>query len=491
MCKIVFIRKTFLGDTIIRGHLTDLAFAQLGLRCKSEVVHVEWFANLVKLNRTLTMAYNGHRKPWVAYFVKEAWLPEPDLAHLVGAYAVFDVIDNVKRSRVWPNTSNDMGTTNVVPNNAVDLYLVNTRWHASVLNDMGVAAAPFAHPHANLRLLEPNYAPPKIDPSRLGMMVSQVANTPNSDTLLRLAAQACDAGMQLTLYQSRSNGVREIACPGPLLGEDPTQKVNTCPDLACRSLVGPQWTEVPLTTAGNDASAAACSGNLYSLPPPLRANYSSWRHGAADARALQAMRGRDEIARKQNGYYEWGRQRLPAAAVVWEPPFGNFEAYNRPQTRQVWWWSFGVPTLSSQKLQSAQDAGARAGMPRAVRELTLDGAESNLTAVLRCLRATPSIRSELQARALNDARHASSIASAARELQSLLLQLHAKLGAPPPANGQYRHHFEGALRAEETQRRKAAESKARFLAAAVKQGSRAVGTAAAAHRQANARRISS
>ena len=100
MCKIVFIRKTFNGDTIIRGHLTDLAFAQLGLRCKSEVVRVEWFANLVKLNRTLTMAYNGHRKPWVAYFVKEAWLPEPDLAHLVGAYAVFDVIDRDKSGAI-------------------------------------------------------------------------------------------------------------------------------------------------------------------------------------------------------------------------------------------------------------------------------------------------------------------------------------------------------------------------------------------------------
>ena len=91
---------------------------------------------------------------------------------------------------------------------------------------------------------------------------------------------------------------------------------------------------------------------------------------------------------------------------------------NRPQTRQVWWWSFGVPTLASHHLQSAQDAGERAGMPPATHHLGFDHS-NNLTKALRCLRRGGAARLRTMGhRALEDARRASSVLSSARELQA-------------------------------------------------------------------------
>ena len=118
-------------------------------------------------------------------------------------------------------------------------------------------------------------------------------------------------------------------------------------------------------------------------------------------------------------------QRAPEA-VVWGRRSPNsricsvFHSHrrNRPQTRQVWWWSFGVPTLASRHLQSAQDAGERAGMPPATHLLGFDN-RNNLTRALRCLRRGGAARLRaMRHRVLEDARRASSVPSSARELQA-------------------------------------------------------------------------
>ena len=118
-------------------------------------------------------------------------------------------------------------------------------------------------------------------------------------------------------------------------------------------------------------------------------------------------------------------QRAPEA-VVWGRRSPNsricsvFHTHrrNRTQTRQVWWWSFGVPTLASRHLQSAQDAGERAGMPPATHLLGFDN-RNNLTRALRCLRRGGAARLRaMRHRVLEDARRASSVPSSARELQA-------------------------------------------------------------------------
>ena len=118
-------------------------------------------------------------------------------------------------------------------------------------------------------------------------------------------------------------------------------------------------------------------------------------------------------------------QRAPEA-VVWGRRSPNsricsvFHTHrrNRTQTRQVWWWSFGVPTLASRHLQSAQDAGERAGMPPATHLLGFDN-RNNLTRALRCLRRGGAARLRaMRHRVLEDARRASSVLSSARELQA-------------------------------------------------------------------------
>ena len=69
-------------------------------------------------------------------------------------------------------------------------------------------------------------------------------------------------------------------------------------------------------------------------------------------RAVQAG-AQDEVQRPEA--VVWGR-RSPNARIC---SVFHTHRRNRPQTRQVWWWSFGVPTLASRHLQSAQDAGER------------------------------------------------------------------------------------------------------------------------------------
>ena len=46
MCFIVFIYRTTNGDATMRGLLADAATNELGLRCRSAPLLVNWFANL-------------------------------------------------------------------------------------------------------------------------------------------------------------------------------------------------------------------------------------------------------------------------------------------------------------------------------------------------------------------------------------------------------------------------------------------------------------
>ena len=185
MCKIVFVERTSNGDAVMRGRLINQAFAHLQLRCRSELVGVSWYANLVTLNKTLTTAFADAPRPHAVYFVKELWGPEPDLVHLVGAYTLFDVIDNDRRSKIFPNSRTDFGLLRggtILPNRMVDMYLVNTRNHADYLRASGVRAAPFGHPHANLEAVAGAHDWASLgaaedkrgyDDTRLGMMASR------------------------------------------------------------------------------------------------------------------------------------------------------------------------------------------------------------------------------------------------------------------------------------------------------------------------------
>ena len=189
MCKIVFLIRTRDGASLIRGFLIAQAFEHLQLRCKSELVRVTWYANLVTLNETLTTAFAHAPRPHAVYFVKELWGPEPDLVHLVGAYTLFDVIDNDKRSRIYPDSRTDLHDRrkavvvgSITPNKMVDMYLVNTLNHADYLRARGVRAAPFGHPHANLEAVAGAHDWASLgaaedkrgyDDTRLGMMASR------------------------------------------------------------------------------------------------------------------------------------------------------------------------------------------------------------------------------------------------------------------------------------------------------------------------------
>ena len=81
--------------------------------------------------------------------------------------------------------------------------------------------------------------PTEVSP-RLPRLAAELANFPSKHTLRRLAAQACAAGLQLTLYNCSREGVKTVPCPGVF-----------CPEVDCRALVGPDWTPVGLSTSGS------------------------------------------------------------------------------------------------------------------------------------------------------------------------------------------------------------------------------------------------
>ena len=438
MCFIVFIMHTKNDDTIMRGRLMSLAFQTLGLACQTKLFDTEsWFGDLVKQNRTLAdLASNGVPKPWICYYVKEGSAPEMDLCHRHGAINMYDVIDNDKRSGVFPGEYGGagrqpgrdhygQGLTRVHPVSGVDLWLVNTKEHADMLTSNGLRALALPHPHSNFRVFD---APPEVDFSKVGLMASQLANMPSNETLVELGKQSCAAGKQLVLISSSAKGVNELRCPGPY-----------CPELSCNTLgvsaLGDRW--------GNQGACARFAPSARDesrrhgyTPPPrgIRNSSDTHAHGARDRVALESMRTRDQISADQERFYDVAKfpGPMPAVAIMWEPFGGRmFMSRARPQTRQVWWWSLGVPTIGSRALGSAQDAGRRAGMLE-LHSLRLE----NVTDALLCVSNTPGLWHDLRKRAMNDARHASSLLAAARELQTVVLR-HRDLSVKP-ATGSFR-----------------------------------------------------
>ena len=87
-----------------------------------------------------------------------------------------------------------------------------------------------------------------------------MSNFPSKRTLRRLAAQACVAGLQLTLYNSSHKGVKMMQCPD--------DAGIYCPEVDCRALVGPDWTPVGLSTSGSADDDDACVTTYCTLAPP-------------------------------------------------------------------------------------------------------------------------------------------------------------------------------------------------------------------------------
>ena len=148
MCHIIFIMHTRNADTLIRGHLVQLAFSALSLSCTTELFHTGWYGDLVGQNKSLwVLAQKQIPKPWVCYYVKEGNAPELDLCHRHGAINMYDVIDNDRRSGVFPgkyHKQNERGRESVgnglYPVVGTDLWLVNTEEHASMLAAHGLRA---------------------------------------------------------------------------------------------------------------------------------------------------------------------------------------------------------------------------------------------------------------------------------------------------------------------------------------------------------------
>jgi len=215
------------------------------------------------------------------------------------------------------------------------------------------------------------------------------------------------------LIGSNEQGVTKLTCPGRF-----------CPELSC-DRIG-VWARKPAS------SAERCARFALTSPPK---NESGRRHvNAHDRTMLEELRKSNKEAADQEHFYSFKNfpGRPPAMAIIWEPFGGRmYMSRARPQTRQVWWWSLGVPTIGSHAVGSARDAGQRAGV-EALHNLTVD----DISDALACIKRTPARWHELRKRVLHDARHSSSLLGAARELQSVVDQY----GTLPlkPATGAFR-----------------------------------------------------
>ena len=153
--------------------------------------------------------------------------------------------------------------------------------------------------------------PTEVSP-RLPRLAAELANFPSKHTLRRLAAQACAAGLQLTLYNCSREGVKTVPCPGVF-----------CPEVDCRALVGPDWTPVGLSTSGSadGDDDDSCVTTYCTLAPPRWGEHADARHANADAAVVRAMQNESETTRRQARWHDWGSSRPPAMALMWEPHF--------------------------------------------------------------------------------------------------------------------------------------------------------------------------
>lgn len=442
----------------MRGTMADLATAELGLRCRSQLLTVGWYAKVPLLNQSLHLAFSGAPKPHVCYFIKEAWGPEPDVCHHVGAFTVFDVIDSDKRSGVFPGAHVFKAQLLAIKPN-IDLHLVNTEYHATYLRSVGVSAVAFPHPHgkcaARIRTgcrFKSNCTQqsvceylcdsfhvfreklPKVNFSQIGLMAGQLANMPDNTTLLWLANQACYAGMQLTLIASEPRGPRKLKCPS-----------KSCPDLSCdKHLLGALWR--PPAASSSFGARTVKRGTLtapdectrFALGPLTREIDPKHDRQRDTAHLASLLRDNPKV-KDQQRYYDWGRAMPPALAIIWEPssikpgtPL-HFFASNRPQTRQAWWWSFGVPTIGSAQVKSSQEMGDRVGM----RTLNSIAWLTDVRSALSCIQTTPGMYATMRGRVLNESRHSTSLESM-RKLQDIVHAMHRRSGGVvPQSTGEY------------------------------------------------------
>ena len=155
--------------------------------------------------------------------------------------------------------------------------------------------------------------PTEVSP-RPRTLAAELSNFPTKHTLRRLAAQACAAGLQLTLYSSSEEGAKTMPCPG-----------SYCPEVDCRALVGPDWKPVGLSTSSSADDDDACVTTYCTLAPPRWGEHADARHANADAAILRAMQNESETAQGQAGWHDWGSSRPPVLALMWEPHFTGRE----------------------------------------------------------------------------------------------------------------------------------------------------------------------
>jgi hypothetical protein len=433
MCVIVLIRRTSNDDTIMRGILAHLAMKEMR-DCSSSLLTVGWYAELPQLNHSLSVAFATAPSPHVCYFLKEAWGPEPDLCHHAGAYTVFDVIDNDKRAGIFPG-SHIFKSQLLAVKPFIDLHLVNTEYHAAYLRSVGVYAEAFPHPHSNFGVFGPDRAN-AMDFTRVGLMAGQVANMPDNATLGRLGFQTCQAGMQLTLIISGRSGPQRLTCPSQF-----------CPNLNCTKRQLPRhrarsWASrsSPRTRAhvvrGTQTAPDECARFV---PRPLAPEATDER----DAERLNAMLQRSPTVQRQQTFYDWRQRALPALAIVWEATalYGtslHFFASNRPQTRQLWWWTLGVPTIGSAGVLSARELGSKVGL-QALHELNW---LPDVRSALSCIQMVPGMYDEMRARVLNHSQHHGTVLASMRQLRDMVYALHNRTGGVvPPPKGDFLPYF--------------------------------------------------
>ena len=447
----------------MRGVLNREAYDALNLTCTTTDLYQPWAGPYGPLVRRLYYNLQALRaqttKRLVCYFPKETWGPETELCHRMGAITLFEVIDNDKRSGIFfgSNYTWKGKPRELLPPPSVDLWLVSTRLHASMLRTRGIRAVAFPHPHTNFDPAREETPEGKLDWRRAGLVASQLGNMPSEQAMGELAQQCCDAGFELTLYRSTSKGIvqmptrQEWQCKRmgkAHPGRGGTLDARSCEErFAPGAAVGPQRNGGAVVGGEHSVDDLEDVGGLWDARSPADLEL--------DYRMLRALAGVSDTARSQANFYTPDAStKLPAVGLVWDPgtilaydarvgrPVPTFFSLNRPQTRQIWWWSLGVPTIGSANVQSSVDLARRVGL-QSTHALEM----GDVSAALRCLRArgerttssggatpTPLYR-RLASRARAMAER-STVVSAARDLDRLIQQELHHTAKPAPSTGE-------------------------------------------------------
>ena len=365
---VVFIARTRLASTVMRGRLTVSVLMQTRALHGARASLCEAPCNTTQLQAH----FHARGKPTTCILIK---YPESSVQDLCRAHGALVVLDSVDNHRLF--AASTVATRGYKD---LDAMLVQTWQHALWLQAQGVRSVVLPHSHGNLNGWNEGKSIGVREHIRgVGFLIGDRRNLPDRFAMELLTTACCAANATLWLISSAPGwptAFEQQSCPNA------TRMIrlrrswaygNRPPRGACQGVVASVGmgscsaapTGQPVLDHRQRSGAIASSTLSQVAAAAAGSSATSWAAVPGQRRLIDAT--------GQRPLYQVPRlHELIDVGLLWSPggQVGNAMAVaNRPPTRLHWWWSEGMPTIGEPMVAYAE-AAWRVGYPRALLNLS-------------------------------------------------------------------------------------------------------------------------